>query len=1010
MTWRNDIDGLPPVVYTHMQLGTGAGSGLQRVQVRAALRLVFDARSSDALVADAPDWLDDNALRRVLGRARARFGAEQLRAKLLRRRDAGPDRPLPARSGVRADEALAVVLHVGLGLESTRVADLLDRGVDEVGLDLDRARREIDPALPSPCRDQVARIGRYRDRQMEPGERVALFTHLSGCERCQSVVDYARTLDADLTDEVRRLEAEPVAERTRRSRVVAGLRGVGVVAGLLLGLLVVGAAAVAIQSVFEEEREPVPIVAAQRSTGLSGWLIIAMQEGGIEARNLATGEVRELTDAVGQPGAFSTLSPDSQRIATWSYGSGTSSEIVMVITDMAGNTIQTFEWKHTDAQRYPLGWLNNDTMLIVHYPVPKPGEDEAEIEARALEENALIAVQIESREETTLRRGLMGYGVAAPDGESIAFVEMGREYAGTLEVRPVDGVQLGEPVATIKERAIVSGRLVWSADGEKLYVARITDDELRSRPLGAEPYSSDAPYERGFDSADFVSIDRDGTVEHIADAPPDTTPSIVSVSPDKRYLAFINVEQQFAMTERTPLDIWVLDTRTGTTETLTSDNYPAGWMGVEGVWSPDSLTMLTSVRVSPYLEGADVPALAYGEASMSGLLALKPGQPSQMFDVAFSWSGSLAAWLPETALPARAASNYLDEPTFSAVEPIGDAYEGRTIDAWSSVSPNGEYMVLTQGYPPAPLLFRRFGDRGRRLRTAVSDMTWLPNAAGVVGVTGPRPDEETPSRLMVFAAESFSGNSAQFDLRQFDPFDVGDRHHVRYEQPLVSPDGRYTSFFVVNDETRETALWLAGTEREARRVAFWTQPENALLDVPVVSAWVAPDTLLFTEPIDWSGGLPQAVRFNRLTVEGTTKVEALTDIVGRGDDRGLVLEEMALSPDGEELAFRLRHYGDRTVDRGRNDTLHIASTSDISQESELARGRLGYGLTWIDDGKWLAAGLGGRIAVLSAGGLSMEYVTGEGADARYPLHIGAGEVWFAYDDGNGGRIMRVVVE
>jgi hypothetical protein len=203
---------------------------------------------------------------------------------------------------------------------------------------------------------------------------------------------------------------------------------------------------------------------------------------------------------------------------------------------------------------------------------------------------------------------------------------------------------------------------------------------------------------------------------------------------------------------------------------------------------------------------------------------------------------------------------------------------------------------------------------------------------------------------------------------------------------------------------------LAGMAGEPTRIARWTQPENALIDVPVLATWVANDTLLFTEPVDWSGGLPQTARFVRLTVGAANVVEPLRDIVGRGDDRGIVLEEMVLSPDGQELAYRLRHYSERDADRGRNDTLHVTPTSDISHEVQLERGRVGYGMTWIDDGKWLAAGVRGRIAILSVEGLDVEYVTDESGEARYPIHVGNGEVWFSFDDGSGGRVMRVVVE
>lgn len=1004
---RNDKYSLPPVVWNQSE----TGRGLTRARVRAALRLVFDTGASDALVADAPDWLDDGALRRLIGRARARFGAELIRAKVLRWRGASDDRPLPAGGGAGVDAALALVLHVGLELDSSRVADLLDRSVDEVGADLLAARRAVDLSLPVPCREHAARVGRFRDRQMEPAERVALFTHLNGCERCQRVVEHAKGIDADLIDEVRRMNGEPIAPRSARARLASGLRGVGGAVALLLGLLVAGAAAVAIQSVFEDERQPIPIVVGQRPTGLTGWLIVATPRGNLEARNLATGEIRRLSDATSQAGAYSELSPDATRIATWTFGGGEPARVGVVVGDLQGNTLQALEWENEEVQRYPSGWLDSKTLLVGEYPIARSGESSDDMEQRAREAIALIGIDVASGDETILMRGEFGYGIAAPDGRSIAFVRSGQFYDGTIEVRPIENSRVGEPVATIDNRAILEGRMVWSADGGKLYLARVTDAQLqRNVPTPTAIRLPDEPIPRGFDQADFISIDRDGTIEHFADAPPGVTPAIISVSPDQRYLAYIGAAQQYQSDEPAPYAISVLDLYTGTTEILAGEHWSTGWLGVEGIWSPDSAVMLSAAALNSYLEATGDASASLGEVQMSGLTALRPGQEAQIVEVGYAWAGSLTAWLPEGALPAAPAPTYLDEPRFSVAESVGDAFEGRTIDERSSISPDGRYMVLTDGDPPAPLLLRRFEDRGRRLRTAVTDMTWLPNSSGAIGVTGPRPDEATPSRLMVFASEPFSGGSVQFDLRQFDPFEVGKRQHVRYGQPRTSPDGRYTSYFVVNAETRTTELWVVGVGREEKRVAAWTQPESALVDVPLVSAWVAPDTLLFVEPDDWSGELPQTARFMRLTIGVTTSVDALTDIVGRGDDRGIVLEEIVVSPDGKELAYRVRHYGERAVDRGRTDTLHVASTGDISQETELARGRIGYGMTWIDDGEWLAAGLRGQIAVLSARGLTVEYVTDEGADARYPIRIGPGEVWFAYDDGSGSRIMRVVTE
>jgi hypothetical protein len=807
-----------------------------------------------------------------------------------------------------------------------------------------------------------------------------------------------------------RLHRAPLAVR-----VLAGLRGAGAVAVVLLGLLVVGAAAIAIQSVFGDEHEPVPIVAAHRPTGLSGWLLSATPGGAVEARNLATGERRTLSAGADQRGSGGPplVSPDFRKVATWRWVSGTTETIAVAINDMQGNTLKTFEWDGVDAMRYPLGWLGNARLMVMYYPQPQPGESEEEMTERFENETTLVAVDIDSGDETTLMRGPVGYAKSAPDGRTVAvmtYPNYMKEWPGSsLGVYPVEDGRFGEPVATLEHRVAGSTDAVWAPDGSRLYLTRITDDAVK--PLDQNQMQPSAPpYERGYESSDIVSIDREGRIEHIADVPEDTTPLLMSVSPDQRYLAFVKAEQVwYADAQTQTVDIQLLDTTSGVIEPFATDQAMTGWSGFEGVWSPDSTTMLAASGASAYFGDASVSPWA-GGPEMTALRALRPGEAVQEIEQSFAWAGSLVAWLPEDALPSEDAAFYLDGPSFTGMELVGKDGTERVIDADRSVSPDGAYLLLAEGDPPAPVIYHPATADGRRWRSAAADISWMPDSAGVIGVAGLRPGVARPSRLMVFAAEWEGYGSQGSDLRSFDPADIGDREHLRYARPLISPDGTLTSYFVINEEVRLTELWIAGAGREMKKVAQWQAPENALLEVPVVAAWASRDTLLFVEPDEWSGGLPQTARFKRVTVGAQSVVEPLDDIVGRGDDQGIVISELAISPDSHELAFRVSHFGKEDAEQDRNDTIHVASTSDISQELQLARGRLGYGLTWIDDGEWLAAGLRGQIAVMAANGSDVEYVSDEGGDARYPLHVGNGEIWFSYDDGGGSRTMRVVVE
>lgn len=135
----------------------------------------------------------------------------------------------------------------------------------------------------------------------------------------------------------------------------------------------------------------------------------------------------------------------------------------------------------------------------------------------------------------------------------------------------------------------------------------------------------------------------------------------------------------------------------------------------------------------------------------------------------------------------------------------------------------------------------------------------------------------------------------------------------------------------------------------------------------------------------------------------------LLTLDGSGADRGVAVNEMALSPDGTEVAYRLRHYQEHTADWGRHDTLDIAPTSDLSRALEIARGTPGDGLAWSPASHWLTFGLESRVALASADGRSFAWISPDPPAARYPLWVGANEIWFAMEVGDGWQVWRVTV-
>ncbi|MBX6341184.1 MAG: hypothetical protein IRY97_01905 [Thermomicrobiaceae bacterium] len=141
-------------------------------------------------------------------------------------------------------------------------------------------------------------------------------------------------------------------------------------------------------------------------------------------------------------------------------------------------------------------------------------------------------------------------------------------------------------------------------------------------------------------------------------------------------------------------------------------------------------------------------------------------------------------------------------------------------------------------------------------------------------------------------------------------------------------------------------------------------------------------------------------------------VDDLLRLEAGGGERGITLGDLALSPDGSHLAYRLRHFTRLDVSRGRFDTLEVAPAGDLTRRLEIARGDPGDGLGWGPDGRWLAAGLRGQVVLLSADGRRLIEISPPGKTAAFPIWVrrdDAWEVWFSLDDGQGSRLMSARV-
>src|SRR5690606_26335893 len=150
---------------------------------------------------------------------------------------------------------------------------------------------------------------------------------------------------------------------------------------------------------------------------------------------------------------------------------------------------------------------------------------------------------------------------------------------------------------------------------------------------------------------------------------------------------------------------------------------------------------------------------------------------------------------------------------------------------------------------------------------------------------------------------------------------------------------------------------------------------------------------------------PETAAIRRVTIgdDGNATLDDVIELVGRGDDKGIALMEVAANSDSSEIAWRIRHFTEWSASDGRFDTIQIAPTDDLSRDVELTRGSPGNGLAWSLDGRLLLLGIDRDVLLADPGNLGIEVIS-EGLRTDHPLWVGDDEIWFAAAD---DQVMRV---
>jgi len=962
--------------------------------LRTALRLLIDGASADRFVALTGDEPSLPAVRRLAGRVAVRYTLERWWRLAGRRPAPGADRPpLGPRSGLTARQAILLSLHVGAGWGSADLGALVNADAEGIGACLAAALSRLAESSARPCVEGAALVGRYRDRDLSVDERAELLGHAARCRSCQHALARFAELDAALTAAVEATRAGLPPAPARPSLLRRALVSPSPRALALIGLAIVAVVGIAAgrSLLTGSHAAPIPLLATPATTPGSalpdGWLLYEQGNGALAAVDTASGARAPLAPprdgSTFTQGQAYALSPDHALLASLSPNfdaGGLAPSVTLSVSRLDATGV----YQHTWLQNAPTlvrldGWLNATTVLV---SVGVSGGTQ------------LTAIDVVTQQTRVLFTGDVVDAVPSPDGTMVALTggDLPILLGLTLDIRPVEPGGLGAPTATIDHRFPRVGRAVWSPDSRRLYLGLIADASVGASGPNAPTPQFEEPQE-----IVLAALTPDGTLARLTEPAAHRYDLPLAVAPDAGRVFYAREDDATTSTVTTTLRASRPD-GSGGSDILTN----VAWVGGPG-GLPDGHSLVALAGQS-YPLPLDPHQQPLGPVTLPVLYLIDGGgaaHPLRALPDTFG-GDTLLQWLPRAALAPAAAATSPAPVTGQVTAPAPVSGLGTAAVApGSAASDDGRYVVLQDRVNHTPDVWASPPEETRQL-SGIDDtqLSWVPSEHVAVGVMVARPGQPPqPSRLTLLSMPPGSGPLASADSLSFDPAGVGGDLQRAYALPRVSPDGLSVAFYVVDGRGAVATLWLATAGAAPHPVTGWSvQAMSSVGSIPLTAAWATNDTLVFTEPTDWQGSLPQAIAIERLSVapSGTTTVTRLRTLPGQGSDAAVTAAQLALSADGRYLALRVHHFGTSAPGSPATDGIEVLPTADLSQSVELARGGTGDGLTWSPGGDWLAFALDGRVTVGSPDGRTLSTVDAGQGRSDSPCWVGATRLWFAY--------------